>query len=466
MEDLNNKIYFNEKYSYIKVKYLTSEQLTTIKNKLTVKPKNDFLNNNKVKPIKLYKLEKGILYLPRNWSRKNIGEGTKDRIKYYSGDKIDIKSKIKLKDYQVEPVNIIYNKLLNDFGTQLCVGCGFGKTVCALYLLSKIKIKTLIIVHKTLLLEQWIERIKMFLPDAKFGKIIQNTFDIENKDIVIASLQSILSKTRNYNHNHFKSFGFTIYDESHHISSTTFHKCISIVSTKYNLGLSATPKRLDGLECIFEYYIGEIGYKQEVREDNIKPNIKIINYSSKEELVVKKMWNGSINMNSLIKQVIEDEDRNKVISDLVSELIKDEKRQILLVSHRISHIKTLLKIIQKITDNVGLYIGGIKKDKLEENSKCKVIIASYQLMSEGTDIPTLNTLILCTPKKDVNQVVGRILRKYTGIIPEVYDIIDECSVFYGQSKKRKTFYRKQKYKIIYEQEEIEEDDFKINECLF
>ena len=452
MKALNNKIYYNEKYSYIKLKYINKDLLNDIKKKLTVSPKNNFLTNVKIKPIQLYKINNGILYLPRNWSKNNIGDGDKTRNKYNKGESINIKSNIKLKDYQIEPVKIIKDKLINNYGTQLCVGCGFGKTICSLYLITKMKVKTLIIVHKTLLMEQWIERINQFLPNCKVGKIIQKEFNIEDKDIVIASLQTIISKTRKYNTNHFKSFGLTIYDESHHISAPSFFKSINIISTKYNLGLSATPKRLDGLEIILKNYIGNIGYQQEVRSDNIKPNINILNYIPETPIIIKKMWNGSLNMNFLIKQVIEDKNRNNFILDIIKNNINNEKKQILLVSHRISHIKDLFNQIQKkITIDVGLYIGGLKKEILEKNSKCKVIIASYQLMSEGTDIPSLNTLIFCTPKKQVEQVVGRILRKDTGIIPEVYDIIDNCSIFKNQFKNRNRFYKKQKYNILNEE---------------
>ena len=63
-------------------------------------------------------------------------------------------------------------------------------------------------------------------------------------------------------------------------------------------------------------------------------------------------------------------------------------------------------------------------ESLEKSSKCDILFASYQLVSEGTDIPTLNTLIMTTPKKQIQQVVGRILRSKTEFTPLILDIVD------------------------------------------
>ena len=86
-------------------------------------------------------------------------------------------------------------------------------TVCALNIITKIKKKTIIVVHKEFLLNQWIERIQQFLPTARIGKIQQNVVDIHNKDIVIAMIQSITVRKESYPKETFDSFGFCAIDE-------------------------------------------------------------------------------------------------------------------------------------------------------------------------------------------------------------------------------------------------------------
>ena len=87
-------------------------------------------------------------------------------------------------------------------------------------------------------------------------------------------------------------------------------------------------------------------------------------------------------------------------------------------------------------------------ESLEKSSKCDILFASYQLVSEGTDIPTLNTLIMTTPKKQIQQVVGRILRSKTKFTPLILDIVDSSfSVYKNQSFYRNRYYRKCNYSI-------------------
>ena len=78
----------------------------------------------------------------------------------------------------------------------------------------------------------------------------------------------------------------------------------------------------------------------------------------------------------------------------------------------------------------------------------QVILGTYQMCSEGYDNSNLDTLIMTTSKGDVEQSVGRILRKKVDIIePLVVDFVDNFSAFSNQGKKRETFYKKKKYKI-------------------
>jgi superfamily II DNA or RNA helicase len=97
---------------------------------------------------------------------------------------------------------------------------------------------------------------------------------------------------------------------------------------------------------------------------------------------------------------------------------------------------------------VGYYIGGMKESALKETESKKVVIATYAMAAEALDIKTLTTLIMATPKTDIEQSVGRILREKHSS-PIVVDIVDSHDLFKNQWRKRKTFYKKENYKIIY-----------------
>ena len=187
-------------------------------------------------------------------------------------------------------------------GGLISVGCGKGKTCMSLYIACHYKVKTLVIVHKTFLLNQWVDRIKQFT-NAKIGIIQQNKVDTNGKDIVIGMLQSIAKDK--YDQDIFKEFGLIIFDEAHHAPSKYFSRALPIISSKKSLALSATPKRSDRLEKVLYWYLGDIMYKAPP-EENKNVLVKIIKYnvSHKSFREFKLPYTGEVNRpKALIKFV-------------------------------------------------------------------------------------------------------------------------------------------------------------------
>ena len=332
----------------------------------------------------------------------------------------------------------------NTFGGIISVGCGFGKTIMALYILCQLSKKTIIIVHKEFLLNQWIERIKEFIPNAKIGKIQAKNIDIEGKDIVIAMLQSLSMK--DYEEHLFIDFGLVIVDECHHIAAEIFSKALPKVNSYYSLGLSATPTRADGLSKVFNLYLGPIIFKAKPAED--KPVIvNIIKYyDNNPEYNKEELTNlGKICVARMINNISNNVDRNNLIKYLALDLVNKGKQVIILSDRRdqLSYLYGKLNLFTK----VGYYIGGMKQKKLDESEKCNVILGTFPMSSEGLDIPTLDAAIFATPKSSIEQSIGRITRKIHVDLPVAYDIVDCFSIFENQLKKREKVYNKLKYKV-------------------
>ena len=322
-------------------------------------------------------------------------------------------------------------------------------TVCALNIISKVKQKTLIIVHKGFLLNQWIERIEQFLPMAKIGKIQGQIIDIKDKDIVIGMLQSLSMKE--YPANMFDSFGLTVIDECHHISSEVFSRSLLKVVTKYTLGLSATMQRKDGLTRVFKMFLGEIVFSQQ-REPDDSVLVKAVEYQTTDDEFNETVYDyrGNPQYSTMITKLCNYNRRTEFILEVVKkELAEKEKQQIMILGQNKSILVYLHKAIEhRQIATVGYYVGGMKEEELKKSESKKVIIATYAMAAEGLDIKTLSTLILVTPRTDVVQAVGRILRiKHDR--PLIVDIIDTHDVFQNQWKKRLSFYKKNNYKIIH-----------------
>jgi superfamily II DNA or RNA helicase len=166
----------------------------------------------------------------------------------------------------------------------------------------------------------------------------------------------------------------------------------------------------------------------------------------------------------MISNIIDMKDRNQHIINIINELRKDPERKILILSDRKAHLKFLKESVdvyleQDIKDNKILkdecktyyYTGDLKQaERIDAEKNADILFATFNMAHEGLDIDRLNSIILATPKKDVVQAVGRIMRKILqdgDIRPLIIDIVDNFSIFPGQFKKREIFYKKSEYII-------------------
>ena len=321
-------------------------------------------------------------------------------------------------------------------------------TVLALKIVEVIRKKTIIFVHKTFLKNQWIERINEYLPDAKIGSIQGQVIDIEDKDIVIAMIQSISMKS--YPDSLFDDFGLSIYDECHHISSEVFSNCLRKCTTLYGLGLSATMNRKDGLTNVFKMYLGDICYKNKSEQIQFDVLVKVIDYNvydDDEYNEVERDFRGNVKHSTMLSKISNFNYRTDFIVNVIENELKiNNEQQILLLAHQRKFLNYLFKAIEnRNLGTVGYYIGGMKEIDLKASEKNKIILATYQMAAEGLDIKTLTSLILATPKSDIVQSVGRILReKHSN--PLIIDIVDQHDCFINQFAKRKAFYNEKNIK--------------------
>jgi superfamily II DNA or RNA helicase len=446
----NINSYLGQKGYTILKKELTIEQQKQIRNDLTIKPYVGCIgggSNNQV-TYPAYRESDNKFYVPHHYGVETFGPPKKCTIS--EGDDINLEFNGVLRDYQEPVVNKFLERLSNGRGGGLLeLPCGFGKTSISLYILSQLKKKTLVIVHKEFLLNQWVERIQQFLPKARVGRIQGQIIDIENKDIVIGMLQSLSMKE--YPASVFESFGFTIIDEVHHISSQTFSNALFKIVTKYMLGLSATMNRKDGTTRVFKMFLGDVIFKGD-RDEKFDVVVRAIEYHVEDDDFnhVITDFRGNVSYSSMISKLCEYNRRSEFIIKVLVNLLNDNsKQQILILAHNRNLIKYLHDAIQhRNIATVGYYVGGMKEAALKESETKQVIVASYALAEEGLDIKKLTTLIMSTPKTNIQQSVGRILREKHGQ-PIVVDIIDSHEPFKNQWKKRRAFYMKEKYKIMY-----------------
>ena len=353
-----------------------------------------------------------------------------------SGDSIASVFRYKLRPAQLDPVEKMLESLEKTGGGILSVPPGTGKTVMALYIATVIKRRTLVVVHNEHLLHQWKRRIEQFT-DMTVGTIRSDTVDLDH-DIVICMLQSISMRT--YPRGTFDCFGFIVVDECHHMAARVFSQALRVIGCPVMMGLSATPERADGLERVYQWYLGPVIVRKGIERD-VVVRVKMVRLMSKDA-AFKTILNrtGKSNVVAMTTELSAFDRRTRWIVQIVLHYVS-QGRQILVLSHRKKHVAAIASMVP----GSGIIVGQMKPQDVNHTiMHSQVIVATYNSVEEGFDCSRLDTLVMATPKKTIAQTVGRILRKeFFDVEPIIVDIEDDVGVFCSQASHRRTFYRKQ-----------------------
>jgi superfamily II DNA or RNA helicase len=351
--------------------------------------------------------------------------------------------------------------VLNKWGGAFWIAdCGFGKTKCIARLIYEIGRKTCVVVPQTILIEQMC---------AEFGKVLCTETDsnrvpallhakvavlqgswgkqteekkklIKEADIVVASLDSL--SLFQYPPELFNLFGLFIFDEAHHMAARTLCKVMNHIPSRNIVGFSATPNRTDGLSYLLHWIIGPTSYVfQRLPQITGKAHtVHVHPIKCPFKIEEKVLWNGIPKLAEMMNDLALSEERNTFIINTVKNIFS-ERRKILLITAFRSHAELLFDAFIQFEPQTVLLHGGLTKKQKKSITGVKVLVATYGVLQEGFDDADLDTLIMCTPRSTIQQVVGRIERTKEGkLVPLVIDFIDSHQIFQAMYRKRNTFY--------------------------
>ena len=322
------------------------------------------------------------IYIPRFYGERMFGIPNETDLRIREGDAPHLTFANELRDYQKEIVARYVNHVATEKGggAILEVPCGRGKTVMALKIMSELKQKTLVIVHKEFLLNQWVERIQQFLPDARVGRIQGTTYDVEDKDIVIGMLQTLYIK--DFGSSAFSDFGLTVIDEVHRIGSEQFSKALFKAVTPYMLGISATVERKDKLTHVLYMFIGERIYSEE-RSGDDEVLVRGVYWKSQDPEFneVEYDWRGNPKYSTMLSKVSNYGPRSDFLVKMLEDLIAERKeKQIIVLTHQRALLTYLFEAINhRGFASCGYYVGGMKPAALEESEGKQIVLATYAL---------------------------------------------------------------------------------------
>lgn len=417
-----------------------------IRRELSVAPAATMMGFARPEPYPVFRESTNRFYLPQFYGRKTFGPTTAPT-KLIPPIQTNLTFGGSLRTDQQTVADLSMDALRNKGGGLLELYCGYGKTVVGLYITATLGYKTAVLVHKEFLMTQWIERIEMFLPGARVGKIQGPIVDVEDKDIVLVMIQSLA--TKEYPMDLFSGFGLIIVDECHHMSAEVFSNALFKAVTPHMLGLSATIIRKDGLTRVFKMFLGDVIAKR-VRKDKIKPRVRVYFYQNPEdEDFNNTMLNhtGQVNFSAMMSKICKCEHRVNYVLERIRELFEeDELQQVLTLTHYRAMINALSDRMTERKYEHGYYVGGMKQSELDASAKKPNVLGTFAMAEEGLDIKTIQGLVLATPKADVVQAVGRAQRDPEAS-PIIVDIVDPHPCFRRQYEKRLKFYNKNNFDV-------------------
>jgi len=377
----------------------------------------------------------------------------------FSGNKIpDLQFQGQLTDEQTQAAN----KLLeHDIGT-LSATTAFGKTVVALHILAKRQVNTLIIVHRRQLLDQWLERIEMFLNLTKkqVGKIGGG----KNKPTGIIDVAIMQSLTKNHTVDDLvANYGQVIFDECHHLSAVSFEAVAKACKAKYVLGLSATLTRKDGHHPIVFMQCGPIRYQVNAKEQALARPFEHYVTQRKTAFILPESANAGsqASIHEIYQALVHNEQRNRFILDDIKQALTEGRSPIVLTERR-EHVLLLAEQIKAFAKNVFVMQGGMgvrQRNQLYEalqsipEDEERIIIATGRYLGEGFDDARLDTLFLVMPiswKGTLAQYVGRLHRLHHAKTEvRIYDYVDNnVPMLAKMSERRKAGYKSLGYTMI------------------
>lgn len=424
---------------------LSATDTAAMQRALTVTPVVPPSYAGTVSPFKVYMESPTRWYLPRSWAVSTYGDADGDAM----ADGEDLPAALtfggEARPHQIAAMGAY--AAAGNCGI-ICLPCGYGKTFTAIRIALTLRKRFLIVVHKEFLMNQWSGELKALVPGIRIGRIQGERCEIGSEyDCAIAMIQTICSRT--YPTGMFSGFGLAIFDEAHHLAAEHFSQTLQRIQCKAMLGLTATPARNDGLTKVFEWFLGPICYQIKSRDADKTVGVEVMRYTAADAAYADPPldWKGDVVRARLINQIADFAPRTEALLNWMAERLREEPdRQLLVLSDRREHLiafETGFKA--RGLTSVGYYVGQMKQKDLEISATKQIILATFAMAAEGFNVPTLNTVLLATPKSAVEQAVGRVLRQRPEerkVAPLICDVLD--SVFtecHGQWRKRAKLYK-------------------------
>ncbi len=334
---------------------------------------------------------------------------------------------IQLRDYQNDSIGAVIEARDKENITRplISLPTGTGKTIIFASLAEQLGAKTLIIAHRDELLRQAEDKVRMIWPTAKIGIVKAKENDFQDKNVVIASIQTICREKR-LKQIAAENFSLCIIDEAHHGCAKTYRESISYLGfmddnpEKLLLGVTATTRRSDkiGLRNVFQKIVYESSIRTMVKGGFLS-DIRGYKSNTGVDLTTVRTRNGDFIERELSILVNTPSRNEKVIQ---SYLEYAEGRKAIAFTSGIQHAHDLTDVFLSHGIEARALSGKTpddeRKELLQAFSDGKIqVLSNCNILTEGYDESSISCILLARPTKSMTlftQMVGRGTRKHPG----------------------------------------------------
>jgi len=312
------------------------------------------------------------------------------------------------------------NRLLEHDTGVLAATTAFGKTVVAAHVITRRAVNALVLVHRQQLLDQWINRLVMFLGvDPKQIGQIGGGKRRPTGRLDVALLQSLCRK--GVVDDIVGHYGHLVVDECHHLPAGSFEQVARRCKARYVTGLSATITRRDGHHPIIFMQCGPIRYRVDAKQQAAQRPFEHRVVVRETAFHLGSALEASAAIHEVYAALMRDEARNALISADVLAAVREGRSPVVL-TERTEHLEILAKRLRESVSNVVILRGGMgpkqRRATAEQlantpDDKPRVLVATGRYLGEGFDDARLDTLFLTLPiswRGTLVQYAGRLHR--------------------------------------------------------
>lgn len=406
---------------------LPFEKREQISNELQVKlesSKYAAMFNAKPKYIDVYEIEGDNLYLPFAYA-VNILKIKKPISSNYAKMDLNVEFVGELRENQKSIKDEAISNLNKHGATIISCYPGFGKTSTSIYIASKIRLKTLIILNRLMLMEQWVSAIKKFCPNASVSCIKPSAKKNDNSsDFIIINAINISKMGQAF----FKDVGTVIVDEAHLIMSQVLSQSLHNIFPKYVIGLSATPYRPDGMNALMDFYFTP---HKIIRNLYRKHTVYRVDTGLTPEVEYDR--NGKVIWGKILESQCLNVERNNLIVNIIQ---KHPDRIFLVLSKRVEQAQYIYDNLKEKGESVAILVGS----ETEFDRNARILIGTTGKVGVGFDHAKLDTLLLASDLEEYFiQYLGRVFRR-EDVEPIVFDLVDNNPILKKHFSTRRGIY--------------------------